>query len=78
MRILYFAALREKLKLSGEEIPITADISVLNLRQLLLSKHQEKAFADAALCAVNQELATDETLISNDDEVAFYPAVTGG
>ena len=30
------------------------------------------------ICAVNQSVVHDTTRLSNDDEVAFFPPVTGG
>ncbi len=78
MNILYFAALKEALKLSGEEIKLNKKISVRTLRQLLIDKHGVIFFPDNILCAINHELARDTQLISDDDEVAFYPPVTGG
>jgi molybdopterin converting factor small subunit len=30
------------------------------------------------LCAVNQEMAAADTIVNEDDEVAFFPPVTGG
>ena len=31
-----------------------------------------------ALVAVNQELTSDDTVINDADEIAFFPPVTGG
>jgi molybdopterin synthase sulfur carrier subunit len=35
-------------------------------------------FLDNILCAVNQEIANDEVIVSDSDEVAFYPPVKLG
>jgi molybdopterin converting factor small subunit len=35
-------------------------------------------FPDRMLCAVNMECADAETPVSEGDEVAFFPPVTGG
>jgi sulfur-carrier protein len=38
----------------------------------------QKAFDGNILCAVNQEIAQDNHPIQDNDEVAFFPPVTGG
>ncbi|SMM98558.1 Molybdenum cofactor biosynthesis protein MoaD [uncultured Candidatus Thioglobus sp.] len=78
MKVLYFASLKESLNLTKELIQISTPITVSRLRQILVEKHGEYLFKDSSLCAVNQTMATDEQLINNTDEVAFFPAVTGG
>ena len=78
MKILYFASLRESLKISNEEIDIEANISVAQLKEKLIEKHGKTHFPNNILCAINQEIATDDAIIKNNDEVAFYPPVTGG
>ena len=35
-------------------------------------------FPKNILCAVNQEMAAADTIVNEDDEVAFFPPVTGG
>jgi molybdopterin synthase subunit MoaD len=30
------------------------------------------------LCAVNHEMVTADTIVTEEDEVAFFPPVTGG
>ncbi len=78
MNILYFASLKESLNLAGEEIAATPSMTVLALRTLLIHRHGKQHFPSNILCAVNQTLAGDLTLLNNNDEVAFYPPVSGG
>lgn len=78
MNILYFASLKESLGISNEIIEATADMTVDNLRLLLINKHGEQHFPDNILCAVNHQIAKNPTQLNNNDEVAFYPPVTGG
>ncbi|BAS68043.1 molybdopterin converting factor subunit 1 [Bathymodiolus septemdierum thioautotrophic gill symbiont] len=78
MNVLYFASLKESLGLASEVIVITADITVNDLRVLLIEKYGEQHFPNNILCAVNHEIATSSTQINDTDEVAFYPPVTGG
>ena len=78
MKIYYFASLKEALKMPSEEIILSVDITVAQLRKKLVDKHSERHFPNNILCAVNQEIANDEVVVSEADEVAFYPPVTGG
>ncbi len=78
MKILYFASLKENLKTSSEQIDLHPNTTVEILRGLLAKKHGEHYFPDNILCAVNQEIAKDSTILNESDEVAFYPPVTGG
>ena len=53
-------------------------MTVNALRLLLIDKYGEQHFPNNILCAVNHEIANDSTQLSDNDEVAFYPPVTGG
>ncbi len=78
MNILYFASLKENLKISSEQINLTTTTTVKQLREILIKKHGEHYFPNNILCAVNQEIAIDSLIIKETDEIAFYPPVTGG
>jgi molybdopterin synthase sulfur carrier subunit len=78
MKILYFASLKEALKITAETLEIQQPISVQQLRVQLAEKHGAQHFPDNILCAVNHQIAHAETVLKNGDEVAFYPPVTGG
>ncbi len=78
MNILYFASLRESLKISNEVIPQQANMTVAELKSHLVKQHGAQHFPNNILCAVNHKIANNSTLLSNNDEVAFYPPVTGG
>jgi sulfur-carrier protein len=39
---------------------------------------EELIHSNNCLVAVNQTMATRATLLSNNDEIAFFPPVTGG
>jgi len=78
MKILYFASLKESLKISNENIPASTNMTVNALRLMLIDKHGEQHFPNNILCAVNHEIANNSTQLSDNDEVAFYPPVTGG
>jgi molybdopterin converting factor, subunit 1, non-archaeal len=83
MRILYFAWLRDIAGVAEEEVqppPTVADVAALIdwLRQR--GGGPALALADLARVrvAVNQEHAPFEAPVGADDEVAFFPPVTGG
>lgn len=78
MNVLYFAALREKLKCSQEHMVAGTNMTVAQLRLLLMEKYGKEHFSDNIICAVNHTVANDLLKLNNDDEVAFYPPVTGG
>ncbi|SFV89365.1 Molybdenum cofactor biosynthesis protein MoaD [hydrothermal vent metagenome] len=78
MNILYFASLKESLGISNEEIAVTTDMTAGSLRLLLIEKYGEQYFPNNILCAINHEIAKDSNKLNDDDEVAFYPPVTGG
>ena len=83
MKIVYFAWLREKTGRAEEEVvPPDSVTDVLSLIEWLRGQgggHAE-AFADLGpvRVAVNQEYVTLDQPVGPDDEVAFFPPVTGG
>lgn len=78
MKVLYFASLKAALGVSGETICATDGLTVGELRADLVKKYGSANFPQPILCAVNFEIATDDTLLTDSDEVGFYPPVTGG
>jgi sulfur-carrier protein len=83
VKVLYFARLREALGTSSEELSLPESVRDLaSLRETLVGRGgawaQELAPAKPLRAAVNQEIATPDTPISDNDEIAFFPPVTGG
>jgi molybdopterin synthase sulfur carrier subunit len=83
VKVLYFAALREQLGTSGEDLELPSGIdTVAQLRSHLTSRGGawQAALAGGKLVrmAVNQDIATPSAAIKAGDEVAFFPPVTGG
>ena len=81
IKVLFFASLREKL--GCDAIDVSADQlgNVADLRSSLASKGEtwQAALSHEQLqVAVNQQLANMQADISDGDEVAFFPPVTGG
>lgn len=83
MNILYFALIRENVGHTTEIIDLPNDIKNVNgLINYLEQKgdNYKAAFAQSDLIrvAVNQEYVNLDHPISNNDEIAFFPPMTGG
>jgi len=82
IKILYFAKLRDQLDCAEEAFELaTENCSVAELKQALAERGEswQNALNGAqVLVAVNQVMATADTQISANDEVGFFPPVTGG
>ncbi len=83
MKILYFAWVREKAGIGCEEVTPPPDvIDVAGLVRWLVGRGGRPAAALADLSsirvAVNQEHVGLQHPVGPDDEIAFFPPVTGG
>jgi len=87
INVLYFASLKDAVGMSAEEIDLDAVISdaaikdVGSLRDWLCQRGgpwQSALSQQRLMTAVNQEIARPDTPVSDGDEVAFFPPVTGG
>lgn len=81
--VLYFARLREALGTGSEQCMLPANVHDLDgLRALLAARGgawaTELAAGGAVRAAVNQSMADGATRVTDGDEVAFFPPVTGG
>ena len=83
MKLLYFAWVRQRIGRSEETIAVPASVStVASLIEFLRARGEgyEAVFRDPKLirCAVNQSHVGMDGRLAPDDEVAFFPPVTGG
>ena len=83
MKLVYFAWVREKIGTGGEELAVPEEIAtVSDLVEWLRGRGPgyAAAFADpkTVRVAVNQEYAPMDAALAAEDEVAFFPPVTGG
>ena len=83
MTLLYFAWVRQKVGRSEETMALPADIKTVGQLAAFLRARgggYGDAFDDAARLryAVNQEHVGRDAAIGADDEIAFFPPVTGG
>ena len=83
MKLLYFSLLRDQIGVSEENLQPPKDVATVGQLVAWLAQRSSghaAAFADQAIvsCAVNQEYAKLDVALGADDEVAFFPPVTGG
>ncbi|HET9663663.1 MAG TPA: molybdopterin converting factor subunit 1 [Burkholderiales bacterium] len=83
VKVLYFARLREALGTASEDLVLPPSVSTLEgLRAVLVSRggtwSEELAASRRVRVAINQAMADEDSSISDGDEVAFFPPVTGG
>jgi len=81
--VLYFASFREALNCTTEVITLDENLdTVYDLKQFLARRtgvwsdvfDQQKN----VLVSINQTMAKNHSGISDNDEIAFFPPVTGG
>ena len=83
VKLLFFAALRERLGRPTEDLELPASVTTVGaLRDHLRARggEWERVFAPnrPVRAAVNQDMVQAEARIKAGDEVAFFPPVTGG
>ena len=83
MKLLYFAWVRQRIGRSEEDMavpPSVKDVAALIAFLRAKGPGYEAAFRDPKLirAAVNQQHSGFDAPVTPDDEVAFFPPVTGG
>ena len=83
MKVLYFSWIKDKLGKSHEEIQIKDKINTINDLIILLKNTNEtykEVFEDTSSIkvSINMEVARFEDSIHDNDEIAFFPPMTGG
>jgi len=83
VKVLFFAKLREDLQCAELHVKIGDSVSLRALKERIgeqLKGADEQICHRDVLCAVNQNIVSAESdvHVSNGDEVAFFPPVTGG
>jgi molybdopterin synthase sulfur carrier subunit len=83
VKLFYFAKVREAIGIDREELDLESDIKTISdLIELLKGRgsHWQDMFSMSTTfrMAVNQEMVEATHKISANDEVAFFPPITGG
>jgi molybdopterin synthase sulfur carrier subunit len=83
VKLFYFAKVREAIGIDREELDLGSDIkTVSDLIEVLKGRgsHWQDMFSMSTTfrMAVNQEMVEATHKISANDEVAFFPPITGG
>jgi len=83
VKLLYFAWVRQKIGMPEEELAPPASVNTVSGLVEFLRRRgagYEAAFRDlkGLRVAVNQRHSGFDTAIGPDDEIAFFPPVTGG
>jgi len=75
INILYFASLRERIGRGSDTVISSEPLPVFQIWQQATG---QKTFPDDILVALNQEYTDADAIVTDGDEVAFFPPVTGG
>ncbi len=75
VQVKYFASLREHIGRSHDEVEFAHPMTVQDIWKVAT---QNTPIPEQLLVAINQEYAQFEKQVSDGDEVAFFPPVTGG
>ncbi len=80
INVLFFASIREKLQCESLIVDVPDHTTLAELKQQLKARGEtwQAALSGNVLSAVNQEMVSDECVLSSGAEVAFFPPVTGG
>ncbi len=78
IKVTYYGQFRDITGLNEEEIEVKVGITVVELRDQVREKYPRIAEKREVLVAINNSFASLETVIKQDDKVAFFPPVSGG
>jgi MoaE-MoaD fusion protein len=79
VKVLYFASLKDRAGLTAETVELPSPATVAVLKQHLANQHAGLEIAlPTVLVAVNREFAFPEDNLTEGDEVALFPPVSGG
>ena len=82
LQLRYFASLRDQLNCDNEALEWHDDFKTASdVRAILINRGEPWATTiskPSVLIAINQEMGSSDSTISDGDEIAFFPPVTGG
>ena len=75
IKVKYFAGLKQRLGRGEEVVELADGMNVSNLWKQIAG---DAAIPEDVMTAINMEYVQKDAVISDGDEVAFFPPVTGG
>ncbi|MEY4767428.1 MAG: hypothetical protein RL637_67 [Pseudomonadota bacterium] len=75
IQVRYFASLKQQLGRDQDHIDLDTPLTAADIWQQL---HPQLPIPSNLLVAINLEYATWSSLVKDQDELAFFPPVTGG
>ncbi len=78
IKILAFGITKDILGASEKELEVQDDLNVGQLKEKLESDFPQLVKLKSYFIAVNEEYAEDDQVITNTDEIAIIPPVSGG
>ena len=75
IKVRYFASLKESIGRSEDELIFTGPLTVYDVWQQI---NLDKPIPNHVLAAINMDYVNWDSPVSDGDEVAFFPPVTGG
>ena len=73
--VLLFAYLRETI--GEEKLVFSVEGTVYDVKQAVMAAYPHLQL-EGMITAVNEQFATDESIIQNGDTIAFIPPISGG
>lgn len=78
IKILAFGITKDILGASEKELEVQDDLNVGQLKEKLESDFPQLVKLKSYFIALNEEYAEDDQVITNTDEIAIIPPVSGG
>jgi MoaE-MoaD fusion protein len=79
VRILFFAHLKELANSRQLEMSISPRSTIHQLKESLIELYPEMSKAlSFSLCSLNHEYVDDDQILAENDEIGFFPPVSGG
>lgn len=77
--VLFFASIKDAMRTNHMSLTLTDGATVADVRATLAQRFPDASnHLNHAIAAINQDFATDSDTLKADDEVAFFPPVSGG
>ncbi|MBF96966.1 MAG: molybdopterin synthase sulfur carrier subunit [Pelagibacterales bacterium] len=83
MKVLYFSWIKDNIGKNEEDLSLNDNIKTISdlINYLItINENYKKAFSDMSIIrfSKNMNLVNIDEMIDNDDEIAFFPPMTGG